>query len=94
MIGQNAIRKLQPASGRFGVRLLALVGVLAALAGPFLLLTDGGRELSGMPWYLWIILPLLLLLVIAAGVVMSRQVSHHAEDISISPDHRETERRR
>ena len=90
---QNVFKKFHSTSGSLGVRLLALVGVLLALAGPFLLVTDGGRELSGMPWYLWVILPLMLLLVIAAGVVMSRQDSHHAEDISISPDHRGAERR-
>ena len=93
MILQNVFRKFQSTFGSLGVRLLAIAGILLALAGPFLLLTDGGRELSGMPWYLWVILPLMLLIVIAAGVVMSRQVSHHAEDISISPDHRGAERR-
>ena len=66
----------------------AFIGALIVLAGPFLLLTNGGRELTSLPWYLWVILPLILFLVLLAGALVFRHDSRHADDISISPDHK------
>ena len=67
------------------VRTAALVGIIAAVALPFLMLTVGGREANNVPWYVWMLVPLFLLIVLAAGVLMFRRDSHEAEDISIRP---------
>lgn len=91
---QEHFDRFKSGSTRLYIRAAALVGILLAVGGPFFLLTNGGRELSAFPWYIWVILPLLLALVLAAGVVMFRRVSHHAEDISISPDGRDANDRR
>jgi hypothetical protein len=91
---QRVVKSIELTSSSLFTRIAALGGILLATIGPFLLLTNGGRELSLMPWYLWVIMPLMLLLVIAAGILMFRHVSHHAEDISISPDYRGTDKRR
>jgi phosphoglycerol transferase MdoB-like AlkP superfamily enzyme len=73
------------------VRAAALIGILSAVLVPFFMLTIGGREANNMPWYVWTLIPLLLLMVIQAGILMYRHKSHHAEDISIRP--KNTERR-
>ena len=67
------------------VRTAALAGIVAAVAGPFLMLTIGGREANKLPWFVWVVIPLLLLLVLGAGFLMFRHKSHEAEDISIRP---------
>lgn len=67
------------------VRIAALVGIIAAVAVPFLMLTAGGREANNLPWYVWVIVPLFLLAVLGAGFLRFRRVSHEAEDISIRP---------
>ena len=70
----------------------ALVAILLALAAPFILLTTGGRSLASLSWVLWVVLPLILLVTVLAGVSVFLHVSHHAADISISPDRRGAER--
>lgn len=84
---QKNFQKFKMNSKILYVRTIAVVGMTLALTGPFLLLTNGGRELATLPRYLWVLLPILLLLVVGAGVWMFRHESHHADDISISPDH-------
>ena len=70
------------------VRTAALIGIVIAVALPFLMLTVGGREANNVPWYVWMLVPLFLLIVLAAGVLMFRRNSHEAEDISIRPKSR------
>ena len=70
------------------IRAAALIGIIAAVAVPFLMLTIGGREANNLPWYVWVIVPLFLLTVLAAGFLMFRHESHEAEDISIRPKSR------
>jgi hypothetical protein len=69
-------------------RVVALIGIIAAVAVPFLMLTVGAREANNLPWYIWMIVPLLLLVVVGGGILMFRHESHEAEDISIRPKHR------
>jgi hypothetical protein len=81
---QALLLKVKAASN---TRTVALLGIIAAVTMPFLMLTVGGREANNLPWYVWTIIPLLLLLVIGTGFLMFRRVSHEAEDISIRPRH-------
>ena len=67
------------------IRVVALIGIIAAVAVPFLMLTVGGREASRLPWYVWTIVPVFLLMVLAVGFLLFRHESHAAADISIRP---------
>lgn len=69
-------------------RLTAIVGLATAVAGPFLLVTLGGRGNSHLPWYIWATILLLGSAVIIGGLLMYRRDSHDAEDISIRPKNR------
>jgi hypothetical protein len=81
---QQVVIKVKNTSSQF-VRVAALIGILAAVSIPFLMLTVGGREANNLPWYVWMIVPLFLFIVLAAGFLKFRRESHEAEDISIRP---------
>jgi drug/metabolite transporter (DMT)-like permease len=83
----NMASKLKStATSSFTSTVVALGGIILAVAGPFFLFTTGGREANKLPWYIWLIMSLLLLVVIGAGFLAFNRKSHDAEDISISPD--------
>jgi type IV secretory pathway VirB2 component (pilin) len=82
---QDVVLKIKTTSTGSWTRTVALIGIIFAVAGPFLLLTIGGREANNLPWYIWVIAPLVLLTVIAAGFAMFNRTSTEAEDISIRP---------
>ena len=84
MFIQGVVRKVKGSTSLLA-RALALGGIMAVVAVPFLMLTAGGREANNLPWYVWVVVPLLLLIVLASGFVMFRRKSHGAEDISIRP---------
>jgi hypothetical protein len=68
----------------------ALVGIIVAVVGPFLLVMltfDQGKS-SSLPWYIWIIMPLALITVIMAGFLMFKRKAVDTDDISISPKNR------
>jgi type IV secretory pathway VirB2 component (pilin) len=88
MSTQDVLLKLRSASTGSLTRTAALIGIVAAVAGPFLMLTVGGREANNLPWYIWMIVPLLLLVVVSAGFLAFKRESHDAEDISIRPKNR------
>jgi hypothetical protein len=67
-------------------RSAALIGITLAVIGPFVLFTMGGREANRLPWYVWLIISMLLLTVVGVGFLAFKRQSHDAEDISISPD--------
>ncbi len=81
---QGVVMKVKNSTNTL-VRTAALIGIIAAVAGPFLMLTIGGREANHLPWYIWVSVPLLFLLILAAGFLMFRRESHDAQDISIRP---------
>lgn len=85
---QNIVVKLRSVSTNSFTRMAALLGITAAVAVPFLMLTIGGREANNLPWYIWTIVPLFLLVVIGGGIMMFKRESHDAEDISIRPKNR------
>lgn len=67
------------------VRAAAILGIIAAVTVPFVLLSFGGRESNSLPWYIWTLIPLALILAVQVGFLMFRRESHDAEDISIRP---------
>ena len=85
---QDMVLRLKVVSANSFARAAALVGLIVAVMGPFLLLAMGGRNSNNLPWYVWVIIPVLLIGVIAAGFFMFKRDSHDAEDISISPRNR------
>ncbi len=82
------IRGFSSTSVTRATRAAAYFGIIAAVTGPFLLLTVGGHDANNLPWYIWAITLSLLLLVAALGFLAFKRESHDAEDISISPRHR------
>ena len=88
MLIQDMVLKLRVVSANSYTRTAALVGLIVAVMGPFLLLTMGGRDSNNLPWYVWVTIPILLIAVIAVGILRFKRDSHDAEDISISPRNR------
>ncbi|HJQ23630.1 MAG TPA: hypothetical protein VKA60_06905 [Blastocatellia bacterium] len=76
-------------------RIALLVGLLGAVIGPFILLAIGGTdptspEQTSLPWYVLVIVILIVLAVIGVGFLMFTRESH-LEDTSINPDRKEDE---
>lgn len=82
---QNVVRKLAPVPSGSMTRTAALMGIIAAVTGPFLMLTAGGRDANNMPWYIWTMIPLILSVVLLAGYLAFKHESRGAEEISIRP---------
>jgi drug/metabolite transporter (DMT)-like permease len=68
-------------------RTAAIIGILAAIGGPFAIIAFGGSEASKVPWFIWVIASLVLLLVIGAGYFLFTR-THDAKDLSIRPNSR------
>ena len=76
-----------PQEGQFD-RLAALLGLLGAVVGPFVLFSIGGDDPAsagnqGFPWYFLVIVILIVLVLIGVGFLLFTRESHHAEEISI-----------
>lgn len=69
---------------------VALVWIMLIVLGPFLLvmLSFDRGETSSLPWYIWTLIPLFLIAVIAAGFLMFKRKSLDTDEISISPKNR------
>jgi uncharacterized membrane protein len=68
-------------------RTAAVMGIIVAIGGPVAIIAFGGSESSNLPWFIWAIVALALLLVIWRGYYLFT-VTHDAKDISISPNRR------
>jgi MFS family permease len=73
-------------------RIALLVGLLGAVIGPFVLLAISGTDpaspdQASLPWYVLVMVILVVLVVIGVGFLMFTRESH-PEDTSISPDRR------
>jgi hypothetical protein len=66
-------------------RTAAVIGIVAAIGGPAAIIAFGGTEASNLPWFVWALVLLALLLVVWRGYYLST-VSHDGKDISISPN--------
>jgi len=74
-------------------RIALVLGLIGAIAGPFVLLAMGSGDPTrpdqpNLPWYFLVIVLLVLLLIVAAGFVMFTRESRLEEEISINPDAR------
>ena len=77
--------KLETASS---TRTAAVIGIIVAIGGPISMIAFGGSESSNLPWYIWAIVSLVLLLVVALGYYLFTR-NHDSKDISISINSRE-----
>ena len=68
-------------------RAAAVVGIIAAIGGPTAIIAFGGIEASNLPWFVWAIVIIALMLVVWRGYYLFT-VNHDAKDISISPNRR------
>ncbi|MFY9555456.1 MAG: hypothetical protein WAV47_12160 [Blastocatellia bacterium] len=68
-------------------RTAAVIGIIAAVGGPFMMIAFGGSQASNLPWYVWTLALLALLLVVGAGYFLFTR-NHDAKDISIRPNPR------
>jgi hypothetical protein len=74
-------------------RAALVLGLVGAVAGPFILLAMGSGDPTrpdqpNLPWYFLVIVLLVLLVIIGAGFVMFTRESHLEDEISINPDAR------
>jgi hypothetical protein len=83
---QNVVGKFKSVATSSFTRAATLTGIILAVIGPFILFTTGGREANNLPWYIWIIISLLLMTVVGAGFLAFNRKHNDADDISISPD--------
>jgi hypothetical protein len=77
-------------------RVALLVGLVGAVAGPFVLLALGGADPTNpsqpnLPWYFLVIVILLVLVIVGVGFVLFTRESHYDDEISISPEHHKDE---
>jgi drug/metabolite transporter (DMT)-like permease len=68
-------------------RTAAIVGIIAAIALPIAMIAFGGGEASRVPWFIWVIVSLVLLSVIGTGYYLFTR-THDGKDISIRPSSR------
>jgi peptidoglycan/LPS O-acetylase OafA/YrhL len=84
---QSVLLNLKAASIKVWARRAPVFWFVAvALVAPFALLTIGGSQANNLPWYFWVAILLVLLVVMCIGFLRFTRESHEAEDISISPD--------
>lgn len=65
-------------------RTAVVIGIIAAVCGPFAMIAFGGSEATNAPAYIWVIVLLVLLMVGGRGYYLFT-LTHDAKDISISP---------
>ena len=68
-------------------RTATVLGILAAIGGPIAIIAFGGSEASNLPWFVWAIALIALLLVIWRGYYLFT-LNRDPDDISISPNRR------
>lgn len=90
---QSVAQKFKTEMANPFTRTAVLIGAIALAVVPFALSifglsVSGGKEASSLPWYIWVITTLLLLLAIVVGRYMFMLKNHDATDISIRPKNR------
>lgn len=77
-------------------RVALVIGLVGAVAGPFVLLALGGADPTNpnqpnLPWYFLVIVILLVLVIVGVGFILFTRESHYEDEISISPEHHKEE---
>jgi amino acid transporter len=78
---EDFAQRLKTASS---TRTATIIGIVAVIGVPFAMIAFGGTEASKVPWFIWVIAALLLLLVVLAGYYLFTR-THDGKDISIRP---------
>lgn len=81
---ENLAQTLRTASS---TRTAAIIGIIAAIALPIAMVAFGGGEASRVPWFVWVLVSLVLLIVIGTGYYLFTR-THDGKDISIRPNSR------
>ena len=81
---ENFAQTLRTASS---TRTAAIIGIIAAIALPIAMVAFGGGEASRVPWFVWVLVSLVLLIVIGTGYYLFTR-THDGKDISIRPNSR------
>lgn len=68
-------------------RTATILGIIAAIGGPIALIAFGGSEASNLPWFVWAIALIVLLLVIWRGYHLFT-LNRDPDVISIRPNRR------
>lgn len=68
-------------------RTAAIIGIIALIGVPFAMIAFGGSEASKVPWFIWVLALLVVLMVIGAGYYLFTR-THDGKDISIRPNSR------
>jgi drug/metabolite transporter (DMT)-like permease len=78
---EDFAQRLKTASS---TRTATIIGIVAVIGVPFAMIAFGGTEASKVPWFIWVIAALVLLLVIMSGYYLFTR-THDGKDISIRP---------
>lgn len=81
---ENLTQTIRTASS---TRTAAIIGIVALIGVPFAMIAFGGGEASKVPWFIWVLPALVVVLVIAAGYFLFTR-THDGKDISIRPNSR------
>ncbi|HXU34798.1 MAG TPA: hypothetical protein VN937_00260 [Blastocatellia bacterium] len=81
---ENLTQSIRTASS---TRTAAIIGIVALIGVPFAMIAFGGSEASKVPWFIWVLAALVVLLVIGAGYFLFTR-THDGKDISIRPNSR------
>lgn len=65
-------------------RTAAVIGIIGAVGGPAAMIAFGGSQTNNLPWYVWVIVLVVLLVVIGWGYHLFT-LNHDDKNISISP---------
>lgn len=79
---EDFTRTLKTASS---TRTAAIIGIIGVIALPIAMMAFGGGEANRVPWFIWVIVSLVLLLVIGTGYYLFTR-THDGKDISIRPN--------
>ena len=81
---ENLAKTVRTASS---TRTAAIIGIIAAIALPIAMVAFGGGEASRVPWSVWVLVSVVLLLVIGTGYYLFTR-THDGKDMSIRPNSR------
>ena len=67
------------------VTIMVLIGIVAISIGLWLIPSLGQVHATNLPWWVWTLIPLLVIAAAAGGILMFRREHNDNTDISIRP---------